>query len=115
LPKPLGEGGTLDYVFHLPKSCIFTPVSTAIGGLSSGLIVYSLALEAEGHGIDAAIRAYHYNQGRIRPIVVPVKIVASAVTIGSGGSAGREEGPTALFSAGIGSLIADPASSKPGG
>jgi len=106
LPRPLGEGGTLDYVFHPPKNYILISVITALGGLISGLVVYSFAPEAEGHGTDAAIRAYHYNQGKIRPIVAPVKIVASAITIGSGGSAGRE-GPTALFSAGIGSLIAD--------
>ncbi|MEM0016103.1 MAG: chloride channel protein, partial [Saccharolobus sp.] len=47
-----------------------------------------------------------YFQGKIRWIVVPVKIIASAITIGSGGSAGRE-GPTAQFSAGIGSIVAD--------
>lgn len=42
----------------------------------------------------------------MRWVVVPVKVIASAVTIGSGGSAGRE-GPTAQFSAGIGSLLGD--------
>ncbi|OQB83642.1 MAG: H(+)/Cl(-) exchange transporter ClcA [Planctomycetes bacterium ADurb.Bin126] len=75
------------------------------GGLISGLIVYTLAPEAEGHGTDAAIRAYHRNRGLIRPIVPLVKIVASAVTIGTGGSGGRE-GPIAQIGAGFGSLLA---------
>ncbi|MEM0362484.1 MAG: chloride channel protein [Sulfolobaceae archaeon] len=104
-PKPLGEGGTLDFVFH-PGNYLLIPVSTAIGGLISGIIVYTLAPEAEGHGTDAVIKAYHYFQGKIRWIVVPVKIIASAITIGSGGSAGGE-GPSAQFSAGLGSIVAD--------
>jgi len=104
-PRPLGEGGTLNFVFK-PGNYLLIPVSTAIGGLISGLIVYTFAPEAEGHGTDAAIRAYHYLQGKVRWVVIPVKIIASAITIGSGGSAGRE-GPTAQFSAGVGSVIAD--------
>src|SRR5271156_3907856 len=38
-----------------------------VGGLLSGLIVFTFAPEAEGHGTDAAIAAYHYRQGHIRP------------------------------------------------
>ncbi|WP_022853569.1 chloride channel protein [Thermodesulfatator atlanticus] len=81
------------------------PLSTTLGGLLSGLIVYSLAPEAEGHGTDAAIKAYHYEDGYIRPRVPFVKMIASAITIGSGGSAGRE-GPVVQISAGIASLYA---------
>jgi chloride channel protein, CIC family len=75
------------------------------GGALSGLLVYTLAPEAEGHGTDAAIAAYHYRQGLIRPRVPLVKIVASALTLGSGGSGGRE-GPIAQIGAGFGSLLA---------
>jgi chloride channel protein, CIC family len=75
-----------------------------LGGLISGLIVFTLAPEAEGHGTDAAIAAYHNKQGLIRPIVPLVKIVASAITLGSGGSGGRE-GPIAQIGAGFGSLV----------
>lgn len=75
-----------------------------VGGLLSGWIVYSLAPEAEGHGTDAAIEAYHYHQGFIRPRVPLVKIVASAITLGSGGSGGRE-GPIAQIGAGFGSFL----------
>ncbi|BBG24814.1 Voltage-gated ClC-type chloride channel ClcB [Sulfuracidifex tepidarius] len=104
-PRPLGEGGTLSFVFNKGHYYLI-PFSIAIGGAISGFIVYTFAPEAEGHGTDAAIRAYHDYQGKMRWVVVPVKVIASAVTIGSGGSAGRE-GPTAQFSAGIGSLLGD--------
>ena len=77
-----------------------------LGALISGFLVYTFAPEAEGHGLDTLIRAFHRTGGYVRPIVVPVKILASAITIGTGGSAGRA-GPTALFSAGIGNLYAN--------
>jgi CIC family chloride channel protein len=81
------------------------PVATTLGGLIAGILVYSLAPEAEGHGTDTAVKAYHQAGGFIRTRVAPLKMLASAITIGSGGSAGRE-GPTALISAGIGSIYA---------
>ena len=81
------------------------PIVPAIGGLISGLLVYRLASETEGHGTDAAIRAYHRNRGLIRARVPLVKLVASALTLGTGGSGGRE-GPIALIGAGFGSLLA---------
>ena len=74
-----------------------------LGALISGFLVYTFAPEAEGHGLDTLIRAFHRTGGYIRPIVVPIKILASAITIGTGGSAGRA-GPTSLFSAGLGNL-----------
>ena len=80
------------------------PVVTTIGGLISGFIVYKFAPEAEGHGTDAAIDTFHHKEGIIRPRIPLVKIFASAITIGSGGSAGRE-GPTAQITAGCGSLV----------
>jgi CIC family chloride channel protein len=80
-------------------------VVPTIGGLLSGLLVFTYAPEAEGHGTDAAIAAYHVGQGVIRPRVPLIKLVASALTIGSGGSGGRE-GPIAQIGAGFGSLLA---------
>jgi len=82
------------------------PVVTTLGGLLSGILVYGFAPEAEGHGTDAAVEAYHFKGGRIRPIVPLIKAIASAITIGSGGAAGRE-GPAAQISVGIGSVVAD--------
>jgi CIC family chloride channel protein len=99
-----GEGGALEQSFgHYGLWLI--PLATTLGGLISGIIVYSIAPEAEGHGTDTAVKAFHLTGGFIRGRVTPVKIIASAITIGSGGAAGRE-GPTALFSSGIGSIYA---------
>lgn len=78
----------------------------ALGGLLSGFVVYRWAPEAEGHGTDAAIEAYHQNQGRIRGRVPIIKTIASALTLGSGGSGGRE-GPIAQIGAGFGSFLAE--------
>jgi CIC family chloride channel protein len=75
-----------------------------LGGLISGLIVYRFAPEAAGHGTDAYISAFHYNRGKIRSRVPLIKAIASALIIGSGGSAGRE-GPIAQIGAGGGSWL----------
>lgn len=77
-----------------------------LGGPISGLIVYTTTPEAEGYRTNAAIDAYHNKQEKIRRRISLVKMVASAITIGSGGSAGRK-GPTARLAAGIDSAIAD--------
>lgn len=77
----------------------------AIGGLISGIIVFAIAPEAEGHGTDAAIDAYHFKAGAVRARVPFIKTIASAFTIGSGGSGGRE-GPIAQIGAGFGSILA---------
>lgn len=76
-----------------------------LGGLLSGVLVYRFAPEAEGHGMDAMIRAFHREEGRSRVRVPFVKAIASVLTIGSGGSGGRE-GPIAQIGAGLGSWIA---------
>lgn len=81
------------------------PLATTLGGLLSGWIVYRWAPEAEGHGTDAALSAYHSQGGEIRTRTPLVKAVASALTIGSGGVAGRE-GPTAQIAVGLGGIVA---------
>lgn len=80
-------------------------VVPTVGGLMSGWLVFRYAPEAEGHGTDSVIDAYHQKEGYMRPRVPAVKIVASALTIGSGGSGGRE-GPIAQIGAGFGSILA---------
>ena len=80
------------------------PLITFGGALVSAFIVAKLAPEAQGHGTDAAIEAVHSDPRSIRARAVAVKMVSSAITIGSGGSGGRE-GPTAQISAGFGSLL----------
>jgi CIC family chloride channel protein len=89
---------------HLPLSPWMLLLVPTIGGLASGFLVYSLAPEAEGHGTDAAIAAYHFKGGQIRPRVPLVKLIASAITLGTGGSGGRE-GPIAQIGAGFGSFL----------
>ena len=98
------EGGVLKQVIG-PHGLWLIPVATTLGGLISGWLVYTWAPETEGHGTDTVVKAFHRASGFIRARVSPLKLVASAITIGSGGSAGRE-GPTALIGAGVGSLYA---------
>jgi CIC family chloride channel protein len=98
------DGGVLKQVVG-PHGLWLIPLATTLGGLISGAIVYGLAPETEGHGTDAVVKALHWTGGTIRARVAPVKMVASAITIGSGGSAGRE-GPTALIAAAFGSVYA---------
>ena len=74
------------------------------GGLASGLLVYTFAPEAEGHGTDAAIDAFHNKRGEIRGRIPVIKTIASAITLGTGGSAGRE-GPIAQIGVGFGSFL----------
>ena len=102
-PLPIGEGNRLAAGgFSRPWAI---PLVVGLGGLISGVLVFGFAPEAEGHGTDAAIAAVHHNPKGIRGRVTLIKLVASAATIGSGGSAGRE-GPAAQISAGFGSLLA---------
>lgn len=77
----------------------------ALGGLASGVLVYRLAPEAEGGGTDPAILAYHRKRGRIHWKVPLVKLAATVITLGTGGSGGRE-GPIAQIGAGFGSFLA---------
>ena len=103
-PQPGGEGGGGAMPFWHAARPWLLPIVTSAGGLVAGIIVFSLAPEAEGHGTDAAIGAFHEGKA-IRARIPLIKLVASAITIGTGGSAGRE-GPAAQISAGFGSLLA---------
>jgi H+/Cl- antiporter ClcA len=71
----------------------------------SALIVRYLAPDAEGHGTEKVIEAVHRHSGKIKPLVVPVKLLATIVTIALGGSAGKE-GPCAQIGAGLSSVFA---------
>ena len=79
-------------------------VVPTLGGLASGILVFFFAPEAKGHGTDGVIDSYHFKRGIIRPIVPVIKTIASAITIGTGGSAGKE-GPIAQISAGMASFV----------
>lgn len=104
--QPPGAEPGSSLVQHIgPHGLWLIPAVTTLGGLISGFLVYRFAPEAEGHGTDTAVNAFHRREGLIRPRVAPIKMVASAITIGSGGSAGRE-GPIALITATLGSYYA---------
>ncbi len=102
-PSPVGEGNAAGSAHFVRPWAL--PLVVGLGGLISGILVFRFAPEAEGHGTDAAITAVHHSPKGIRGRVSLIKILASAATIGSGGSGGRE-GPTAQISAGFGSLLA---------
>ncbi|MCA9248814.1 MAG: chloride channel protein [Planctomycetales bacterium] len=94
--------------FHREPAAISPWLLVAVaggGGLVSGWLVYTFAPEAEGHGTDAAIESFHCKRGEVRPLVPFIKTLASAITIGTGGSGGRE-GPIAQIGAGFGSFLA---------
>ncbi len=98
-PKPAGEEGSGTYSFFIEHKYLL-PFTTALGGLITGALVYLFSPESAGIGTDVAIKAFHYKL----PIDIKTsifKLITSAITIGSGGSSGRE-GPMALIGAGIG-------------
>ncbi len=77
----------------------------AVGGLVVGPLVWFLARDASGHGVPEVIQALLMRGGRIRGRVAFVKGAAASLTLGSGGSAGRE-GPMIQIGASLGSVIA---------
>ncbi len=81
---------------------VLLPLLPMSGALLVGLITHFFAPEAEGHGVPEVMDAMARKGGRIRPRVAGAKAVASALTIGSGGSAGTE-GPIIQIGAAIGS------------
>ncbi len=103
VPTPAGEGAHAASARYSRPWAI--PLVTCLGGLVAGALVFGIAPDAEGHGTDAAISAVHHDPLGIRLRTVVVKIIASAITIGSGGSGGRE-GPTGQISAGFASFLA---------
>ncbi len=71
----------------------------------SAFLVRRFAPDAEGHGTEKVIEAYHRRSGHIRLAVVPVKVLATLVTLAVGGAAGKE-GPSAQIGAGLASRLA---------
>lgn len=81
---------------------VFLVLLPASGAMVVGLITYFFAREARGHGVPEVMDAIARRDGVIRPRVAVAKAIASALTIGSGGSAGTE-GPIIQIGAAIGS------------
>ena len=104
MAKPTGiEGEGLDAWDHRVWWVLAIPT---LGGLACGYLTQTFAPEAEGHGTDNVVKSFHRLRGKIRSRVVFLKALTSAITIGTGGSAGQE-GPVAQIGAGVGSTLAD--------
>jgi H+/Cl- antiporter ClcA len=88
--------GSWEYSFLLLPLALF----------ASALLVKYLAPDAKGHGTEKVIEAVHKRSGRIAAAVIPVKLLATLVTLALGGSAGKE-GPCAQIGAGITSVFGD--------
>lgn len=86
------SGERLPYQMFLPAAL-----------LASSALVRYLAPDAAGHGTEKVIEAVHQRMGKIPFKVVPVKLVATIITLASGGSAGKE-GPCAQIGAGLASV-----------
>ena len=94
---PSAPGGSLRVWLLVPTAML--------GGLVTGWVTRRFAPEAAGSGSDTAIREYYGACGRVHARVAVVKILATALTIGTGGSGGRE-GPMIQVGAGVGSWLA---------
>ncbi|HTR78647.1 MAG TPA: chloride channel protein [Gemmatimonadaceae bacterium] len=99
---------------HTPASpwgpaVILVPV---IGAAGVAFLVKNFAPEAKGHGVPEVMDAIYYHKGVIRPVVAVIKALASALSIGTGGSVGRE-GPIiqigASFASSVGQVLRLPA------
>jgi CIC family chloride channel protein len=97
-----GTGNVLENIISAPWYMVI--LVPAIGGLIVGPLIYFFAPEAKGHGVPEVMQAILMKHGKIRPRVAAVKALASAITIGTGGSVGRE-GPIIQIGSSIGSTV----------
>lgn len=100
------QGHRLALALDLPTWGFYlhTLLAPAVGILLVAYFVRYLAPEARGHGIPEVQYAVRIRGGRIRPRVIWAKAVAAAVSIGSGGSVGRE-GPIVQIGSAMGSAV----------
>ena len=97
-----GEGSIVENIMNAPWYMVV--LIPAIGGLIVGPLIYFFAPEAKGHGVPEVMQAILLKHGKIRPRVAGIKALASAITIGTGGSVGRE-GPIIQIGSSIGSTV----------
>jgi CIC family chloride channel protein len=97
-----GESGYLALIKRTWPILLILP----IGGFIVGWCIWALAPEAEGHGTEQMVRTFHQLSGKVRKRVIALKAITSAITIGTGGSAGQE-GPVAQVGSGVGASLSD--------
>jgi len=97
-----GEGNLLNNILN--TSWYWILIIPVLGGLIVGPIIYFFAPEAKGHGVPEVMQAILLKGGNIRPRVAFIKAIASSITIGTGGSVGRE-GPIIQIGSSLGSMI----------
>jgi CIC family chloride channel protein len=102
-PKTAGQVIRRDVAFE--RRSFLIVLIPALGGLLCGLLTHRLAPETAGGGGNAYLDAFHRERGVIRKRVAALKVIASSITLGTGGSGGRE-GPTMQIGAAVGSLLA---------
>lgn len=110
--------GTLSFHYEPTDHMAVSPWGAAIilvpvaGALLVTWIIRTLAPEARGHGVPEVMNAIYYRGGVISPMIMAAKALASAISIGTGGSVGRE-GPIiqigSAFASTIGQFKAMPA------
>lgn len=91
---------TSGQIAKVPDYYLFLPITLII----CNQLVSRFAPEAAGHGTEKVIEAVHQRMGKISLMVVPVKLVATVITLAGGGSAGKE-GPCAQIGAGLASAF----------
>jgi CIC family chloride channel protein len=97
-----GTGNLLENIIATPWYLIL--IIPVIGGIIVGPLIYYFAPEAKGHGVPEVMQAILLKGGQIRGRVAVVKALASAITIGTGGSVGRE-GPIIQIGSSLGSVV----------
>jgi len=96
-----GDGNLLENI--MSTSWYWIILIPIIGGFIVGPIIYFFAPEAKGHGVPEVMQAILLKGGVIRGRVAFIKTIASAITIGTGGSVGRE-GPIIQIGSSLGSI-----------
>lgn len=114
---PIAQGLFFDGVFELERERSLLPepgaldtirhaLAPGLGGLLLGVLLYVLPKEARGHGVAEVLEAVVARHGRMPRLVGVLRMLTATITIGSGGSAGKE-GPMVQIGASTGSLIGE--------
>ena len=99
------------FAYEYSTSAILDPrrwallVLPSLGAVSGYLLIRHFSKLETARGTDSAVRAYHQRNGYVTSEVIPIKSIASVLTVCSGGSAGFE-GPVTLIGAACGSMVA---------